>query len=134
MARLQYEFKFDQPFEIHDDIEILMRMGLAYGLERAECSDADFERAKAMVDPAMGPYLAMLRETGLSDEAVADAARAVPVHSGGSPNMATLAYATPVGIAPAAAGAAAAATLPGPGSLSPLAEVASQALSGAGRK
>ncbi len=34
----EYFFDFSSPFEIHDDIEILKRMGLAYGLEAGTCS------------------------------------------------------------------------------------------------
>jgi hypothetical protein len=36
--RTEYLFEFSMPFEIHDDIEVLKRMGLAYGLEKGNCS------------------------------------------------------------------------------------------------
>ena len=34
-------FNFDGTFEIHDDIEVLKRMGLALGLDKGECTDED---------------------------------------------------------------------------------------------
>lgn len=37
--KTEFLFHFDQPFEIHDDIEILKRLGLAYGLEKNEVPD-----------------------------------------------------------------------------------------------
>jgi len=30
-------FNFDRQFEIHDDVEVLRRMGLTYGLETGHC-------------------------------------------------------------------------------------------------
>ena len=33
----EYFFDFDKPFEIHDDIEVLKRMGLAYNIDKGEC-------------------------------------------------------------------------------------------------
>ena len=36
-ARSEYFFNFDAPFEIHDDIEILRRMGLTFGLGTGAC-------------------------------------------------------------------------------------------------
>ena len=37
-GRSEYFFNFDQPFEIHDDIEILRRMGLTFGLGTGACT------------------------------------------------------------------------------------------------
>jgi len=34
-------FIFDHQFEIHDDVEVLRRMGMTYGLERGLCSTGD---------------------------------------------------------------------------------------------
>jgi len=32
---------FDRQFEIHDDVEVMRRMGMTYGLERGYCSVDD---------------------------------------------------------------------------------------------
>ncbi|VDN85149.1 unnamed protein product [Brugia pahangi] len=37
--KTEYLFNFDQLFEIHDDIEVLRRLGLSYGLDRGEIND-----------------------------------------------------------------------------------------------
>lgn len=37
-SRFEYLFNFDNAFEIHDDIEVLKRMGMACGLESGSCS------------------------------------------------------------------------------------------------
>lgn len=44
-------------FEIHDDIEVLKRMGLAFGLEQGACSRGDLTKALKMVPKALEPYL-----------------------------------------------------------------------------
>lgn len=56
-CRYEYLFNFDQMFEIHDDIEVLKRMGLAFGLEKGACSRADLTKAMKMVPKALEPYL-----------------------------------------------------------------------------
>ncbi|KAK7075246.1 Transcription factor dpl-1 [Halocaridina rubra] len=60
--KTEYLFNFDDTFEIHDDIEVLKRMGMALGLERAECSQSDLERAKSMVPKALENYVTDLAE------------------------------------------------------------------------
>lgn len=55
--KYEYLFNFDQMFEIHDDIEVLKRMGLAFGLEKGACSRADLTKAMKMVPKALEPYL-----------------------------------------------------------------------------
>lgn len=52
--KTEYLFNFDSTFEIHDDIEVLKRMGLAYGLEKTDSStlhmtSADVENARSML-------------------------------------------------------------------------------------
>ena len=51
--KTEYLFNFDNTFEIHDDVEVLKRMGLALGLERQEESisvdQTDLEAARAML-------------------------------------------------------------------------------------
>ncbi|KAK8743774.1 hypothetical protein OTU49_001260 [Cherax quadricarinatus] len=60
--KTEYLFNFDDTFEIHDDIEVLKRMGMALGLEKAQCSRADLERAKSMVPRALESYVTDLAE------------------------------------------------------------------------
>lgn len=55
--KAEYYFDFSQPFEIHDDMEVLKRMGLAYHLESGKCDPADLEDAKALIPAALEPYL-----------------------------------------------------------------------------
>ena len=44
-------------FEIHDDIEVLKRMGMAYGLEAGKCSPEDLKVARGLVPKALEPYV-----------------------------------------------------------------------------
>ncbi|XP_045602026.1 transcription factor Dp-1 isoform X2 [Procambarus clarkii] len=60
--KTEYLFNFDDTFEIHDDIEVLKRMGMALGLEKAQCSRTDLERAKSMVPRALESYVIDLAE------------------------------------------------------------------------
>ncbi|KAH7963503.1 hypothetical protein HPB52_021270 [Rhipicephalus sanguineus] len=53
----EYLFHFDDTFEIHDDIEVLKRMGLALGLDKGTCSPEDLERARRMVPRSLELYV-----------------------------------------------------------------------------
>ncbi|KAH9490289.1 Transcription factor Dp-2 [Bulinus truncatus] len=55
--KYEYLFKFDNTFEIHDDIEVLKRMGMAFGLERGQCTTQDLARASKMVPKSLEPYV-----------------------------------------------------------------------------
>jgi transcription factor Dp-1 len=44
-------------FEIHDDIEVLKRMGMACGLEVGKCSPEDLKIARSLVPKALEPYV-----------------------------------------------------------------------------
>lgn len=79
--RSEYFFSFDDEFKIHDDIEILKRMGLLLGknrlvlycwaleangnvgfvcmtgLDKGECSYDDIQRAKSMVPKSFQRYI-----------------------------------------------------------------------------
>ena len=56
-ARHEYLFKFDNTFEIHDDIEVLKRMGLSLGLEMGRCSQENLAKALKLVPKALQPYV-----------------------------------------------------------------------------
>lgn len=55
--RMEYLFNFDGTFEIHDDIEVLKRMGLALGLDKGECTDEDIAKAKRVLPKALEMYI-----------------------------------------------------------------------------
>ncbi|XP_004927679.1 transcription factor Dp-1 [Bombyx mandarina] len=55
--KTEYMFNFDKRFQIHDDIDILKRMGLLFGLDKGECSEEDIERAKSMVPKSLESYV-----------------------------------------------------------------------------
>lgn len=56
-CRFEYLFNFDSMFEIHDDIEVLKRMGMACGLEVGKCSPEDLKVARSLVPKALEPYV-----------------------------------------------------------------------------
>ncbi|XP_015113951.1 transcription factor Dp-1 [Diachasma alloeum] len=56
----EYLFNFNDKFEIHDDIEVLKRMGLAFGLEKGECTEENLRKAKAMVPKSLEKYVEQL--------------------------------------------------------------------------
>lgn len=60
----EYLFHFDDTFEIHDDIEVLKRMGLALGLDKGTCSPEDLERARRMVPRSLEPYVRKMAQAG----------------------------------------------------------------------
>lgn len=41
---MEYLFTFDDTFEIHDDIEVLKRMGMALGLNEATCNEENLAK------------------------------------------------------------------------------------------
>ncbi len=55
--RYEYLFNFDNTFEIHDDIEVLKRMGMAFGLEKNNCTMDDLRKAVRMVPKSLEPYV-----------------------------------------------------------------------------
>ncbi|KAM9035969.1 transcription factor Dp-2 isoform X3 [Sarcophilus harrisii] len=55
--KFEYLFNFDNTFEIHDDIEVLKRMGMSFGLETGKCSLEDLRVAKSLVPKALEGYI-----------------------------------------------------------------------------
>uniref|UniRef100_A0A2K5R961 Transcription factor n=1 Tax=Cebus imitator TaxID=2715852 RepID=A0A2K5R961_CEBIM len=55
--KFEYLFNFDNTFEIHDDIEVLKRMGMACGLESGSCSAEDLKMTRSLVPKALEPYV-----------------------------------------------------------------------------
>ncbi|XP_053565793.1 transcription factor Dp-2 [Bombina bombina] len=55
--KFEYLFNFDNAFEIHDDIEVLKRMGMSFGLESGKCSSENLKLAKSFVPKALEGYV-----------------------------------------------------------------------------
>nr|AAB33538.1 transcription factor XlDP-1 [Xenopus laevis, embryos, Peptide, 409 aa] [Xenopus laevis] len=64
--KFEYLFNFDNTFEIHDDIEVLKRMGMACGLESGSCSAEDLKTAKSLVPKALEPYVTEMAQGSIS--------------------------------------------------------------------
>lgn len=60
--RSEYWFNFDHHFEIHDDIEVLKRMGLAYGLDCGEVPNEHISHIKACLPAALRDYVDQIIE------------------------------------------------------------------------
>lgn len=58
--KMEYLFNFNDKFEIHDDIEVLKRMGMVLGLDKGECSEGDLQKAKGMVPKSLENYVVQL--------------------------------------------------------------------------
>uniref|UniRef100_A0A8D0G9W1 Transcription factor n=1 Tax=Sphenodon punctatus TaxID=8508 RepID=A0A8D0G9W1_SPHPU len=64
--KFEYLFNFDNTFEIHDDIEVLKRMGMACGLESGSCSAEDLKIARSLVPKALEPYVTEMAQGSIS--------------------------------------------------------------------
>uniref|UniRef100_A0A8C2LA72 Transcription factor n=1 Tax=Cyprinus carpio TaxID=7962 RepID=A0A8C2LA72_CYPCA len=67
VIRFEYLFNFDSMFEIHDDIEVLKRMGMACGLEVGKCSAEDLKTARSLVPKALEPYVTEMAQGPISN-------------------------------------------------------------------
>lgn len=55
--RSEYVFNFDNTFELHNDIDVLKKMGLDCGLHSGTYTDEDVKTAKSMLPKALGNTL-----------------------------------------------------------------------------
>ncbi|RVE43830.1 hypothetical protein evm_011498 [Chilo suppressalis] len=55
--KTEYMFNFNKRFQIHDDIDILKRMGLLFGLDKGECSEEDIKQAIQMAPKSLEYYV-----------------------------------------------------------------------------
>uniref|UniRef100_A0A673NIT7 Transcription factor n=1 Tax=Sinocyclocheilus rhinocerous TaxID=307959 RepID=A0A673NIT7_9TELE len=55
--KCEYLFNFDNTFEIHDDVEILKRMGMSLGLENGTCSPENLSVATSLVPKSLEAYV-----------------------------------------------------------------------------
>ncbi|XP_067851156.1 transcription factor Dp-2-like isoform X3 [Heptranchias perlo] len=60
--KFEYLFNFDNTFEIHDDIEVLKRMGMSFGLESGKCTPENLKTANSLVPKVLQPYVAEMAE------------------------------------------------------------------------
>eukprot|EP00088_Acartia_fossae_P061528 TRINITY_DN73955_c0_g1_i1.p1 TRINITY_DN73955_c0_g1~~TRINITY_DN73955_c0_g1_i1.p1 ORF type:complete len:130 (+),score=41.99 TRINITY_DN73955_c0_g1_i1:177-566(+) len=60
----EWLFDFNDKFETNDDMEVLRRMHMDYGLESGQVTQHDLEKAKAMVPRALEPYVVQLAQHG----------------------------------------------------------------------
>lgn len=51
--KYEFLFNFDQVFSIHDDIEVLKRMGLALNLDKGSTTEEELKKAMKMVPAAL---------------------------------------------------------------------------------
>ncbi|TRY66234.1 hypothetical protein DNTS_006071 [Danionella cerebrum] len=65
--KFEYLFNFDSMFEIHDDIEVLKRMGMACGLEVGKCSAEDLKMARSLVPKVLEPYVTEMAQGPISN-------------------------------------------------------------------
>uniref|UniRef100_A0A672L8J9 Transcription factor n=1 Tax=Sinocyclocheilus grahami TaxID=75366 RepID=A0A672L8J9_SINGR len=55
--KCEYLFNFDNTFEIHDDVEILKRMGMSLGLENGTCSPENLSVARSLVPKSLEAHV-----------------------------------------------------------------------------
>lgn len=65
--KYEYLFNFDNTFEIHDDIEVLKRMGMALNLEKGQSSQQDLNKAIKMIPKSLTPYVLDLANSGMAN-------------------------------------------------------------------
>ena len=56
-CRTEYVFNFDDTFELHQDVDILKRMGLDCGLSAGKCTGEALREAKAMLPKCFEPII-----------------------------------------------------------------------------
>lgn len=54
---MEYLFNFNNTFEIHDDVEVLKRMGMTFSLEKGACTKEELEKVKQMVPKSLESYV-----------------------------------------------------------------------------
>lgn len=58
--KMEYLFNFNNTFEIHDDIEVLKRMGMTLNLEKGTCAEEQLQKIKQMVPKSLERYVAQI--------------------------------------------------------------------------
>jgi hypothetical protein len=61
--RTEYFFEFNQPFTIHDDVEVIKHMGCVWAVEQGQITDAQRARAHEILPKDLAPHFdAMVEE------------------------------------------------------------------------
>ncbi|XP_057207707.1 transcription factor Dp-2 isoform X2 [Triplophysa rosa] len=80
--KCEYLFNFDNTFEIHDDIEILKRMGMSLGLENGTCSSENLNVAQSLVPKSLEAYvLGMARNSNRTPLSHTNHSSTAPSHT-----------------------------------------------------
>uniref|UniRef100_A0A3B1IJK4 Transcription factor n=1 Tax=Astyanax mexicanus TaxID=7994 RepID=A0A3B1IJK4_ASTMX len=80
--KCEYLFNFDNMFEIHDDIEVLKRMGMSLGLENGKCTQENLSVAKSLVPKSLETYVTgMARGTNRTPPSHTSHSSSVPSHT-----------------------------------------------------
>lgn len=58
--KMEYLFNFNNTFEIHDDIEVLKRMGMTLNLEKGSCTEEQLLKIKQMVPKSLERYISQI--------------------------------------------------------------------------
>ena len=56
-SRSEYVFNFDNTFELHQDVDVLKKMGLECGLHTGSCTPESLSQAKALLPKMFEPVL-----------------------------------------------------------------------------
>ncbi|KAI4890253.1 hypothetical protein NFI96_014027 [Prochilodus magdalenae] len=80
--KCEYLFNFDNMFEIHDDIEVLKRMGMSLGLENGKCTPENLTVAKSLVPKSLESYVTgMARNTNRTPPSHTSHSSTAPSHT-----------------------------------------------------
>ncbi|XP_051535741.1 transcription factor Dp-2 isoform X2 [Myxocyprinus asiaticus] len=80
--KCEYLFNFDNTFEIHDDVEILKRMGMSLGLENGTCSLENLIMVKSLVPKSLETYVtSMARDTNRTPLSLRSHSSTAPSHT-----------------------------------------------------
>lgn len=60
--KTEYVFEFDQPFSVHDDVELLKRLGFSQGIDDGTATEEQLEMARSMVPQALQSHVTELYE------------------------------------------------------------------------
>lgn len=58
--KMEYLFRFNDKFIIHDDFTVMKKIGMTVGLEDGTCNESNFEKAKTLVPKSLVDHLVRL--------------------------------------------------------------------------
>ncbi|EDQ93069.1 uncharacterized protein MONBRDRAFT_35664 [Monosiga brevicollis MX1] len=90
----EYFFDFNEPFVIHDDLQVLSQLGLTFGLETGAISDEQVALARDLLPAEMGHILDEMVQEGRARAPQAPATAAAPAPAATASTAATAATAS----------------------------------------